>query len=106
MDTFWYGLTEVYLENQERIQPVGANRLPIFEYSKMVWNYRELITRTYRIDVRANHYKINPPLIITWTEWTDCTDKQDFFLLFFSIKRNCIKYSQKILTVFQKTVEE
>jgi len=33
----------------------------------MVWNYRELIrlARMYRIDVRASHYKINLPLLIT-----------------------------------------
>jgi len=32
-----------------------ADRFPKFENSKMVWNYRELITCMYRIDVRANH---------------------------------------------------
>jgi len=37
----------------------------------MAWNYHKLITCMYRIDVRASHYKINPPLIITCTDWTD-----------------------------------
>jgi len=43
---------------QGRIQPVGADRLPKFENSKMVWNYLELITCKYRIDFRASHYTI------------------------------------------------
>jgi len=36
----------------------------------MVWNYRELLTRVYRIDVRASHYKTNPPLLITMSDYT------------------------------------
>ena len=32
---------------------------------KFKWNNRELVTRMYRIDVRASHYKINPPLLVT-----------------------------------------
>ena len=31
-------------------------------------------TYMYRIGVRASHYKISPPLLITCTDWTDCTD--------------------------------
>jgi len=41
----------------------------------MVWNYRELITCMYRSNVRASHYKINPPLLVTCTDWTDFTDR-------------------------------
>jgi len=52
-----------------------ADRLPEFDNSKMVCNYRKLITCMYRIHVRASHYKINPPLLITWTDWTECTDR-------------------------------
>ena len=40
-----------------------------FENSKMVCKYRELITCMYRIDVRASHYKISPPLLITCTDY-------------------------------------
>ena len=94
----------------------------------MVWIYRELITCMYRIDVRASHYKINPPCSWPSTEWTDCTnctdslyslyslpvqsvhtdctDWQTGIFLLFSIRRNCIKNSRKILTVFRKTVED
>jgi len=28
----------------------------------------------YKIDVSANQYKINLPLLITCTDWTDCTE--------------------------------
>jgi len=41
-----------------------VDRLPKFENSKMVWNYCELITCMYRIDVWASHYKINLSLLI------------------------------------------
>jgi len=33
-----------------------ADQLPKFEYSKVAWNYRELIICMYRTDVRASHY--------------------------------------------------
>jgi len=37
----------------------------------MVWNYRELITCLYKIDVRAIHCKINLPLLITMSGYAD-----------------------------------
>ena len=67
------------LQQQWRIQPVGLTVFPKFENSKIVWNYRELITRMYRIDIRASHYKINPPLLITCTDWTDRRQTDEFF---------------------------
>ena len=36
----------------------------------------------YKIDVSANQYKINLPLLITCTDWTDCTECTDRRLWF------------------------
>jgi len=45
-----------------------ADRLTKFENSKMVSDHLELITCMYIIDVRASHYKINPPLLLSVEE--------------------------------------
>ena len=48
---------------QGRIQPVG---LTVFQKLKIQkWNYGELTTCMYIIDVRASHYKIHLSLFIT-----------------------------------------
>ena len=71
---------------QGRIQSVRlTDRLPKCENSKMAWNYSELITRMYRIDVKASHYKINPPMHITCTDWAD--RQTGFFSTFLNKKK-------------------
>ena len=53
------------VENSGADSACRTDRLPKFENSKMVWNYRELITCVYIINVRASYYKIKMPLLIT-----------------------------------------